>query len=151
MHLAHSLLDFLERLRRRVGLREGAAEGRLTLLHCFQGRVEEIENLLKFVKLKVHSASSLHASAKRFVTAYQGGDLRLNLADLEWLLLQLRIGVLIWLLLGMTEIWWLESIVILMSWWLIIILFMLPVILHFLSLATPIATACRLDHLFVID
>ena len=86
VHLTHSLLDFLERLRRGVGFREGTAECRLPLLHCFQRGVEEIENLLEFVELEVHGAGALNAGGKGFVPAYQGGDLGLNLADLKRLL-----------------------------------------------------------------
>lgn len=103
------------------------------MLDGLQGGVEEIKHFLELVKLEVDGAST-GCSSERFFIHCQRGDLSLDLAYLELLLRKLWV----WLL-GWSEIWWRECVVVLTAWSVIVILFVLSVVLDVSDLATPVA------------
>ena len=113
------------------------------MLDGLQGGVEEIKHFLELVKLEVDGAST-GCSSERFFIHCQGGDLSLDLAYLELLLRKLWV----WLL-GWSEIWWRECVVVLTAWSVIVILFVLSVVLDVSDLATPVAARCGLVHLLL--
>ena len=134
MRFADSLLDFLEWLGG-VRSREAAwtAESGLSLLNCFQGGVEEIEDFLELVELEVDGAST-GRSGERFVIEHQRGDLRLNLAYVEVLL-----GELVVRLLSLGEVRRRECIVVLAARCVIVVLLVVAVMPGGSTWAGPVA------------